>query len=64
LSRSEEIKPHIHHVDIKFYYVFSLVADNVVDVKCLETQYQSVDILTKSLGTVNCASNRLMLQGT
>ena len=62
-SRSNKITPRTKHIDIKFHHVGSLVADKVVDVKYIKTDFQNADILTKSLGALKFILNRLMLLG-
>ena len=62
-SRSNKITPRTKHIDVNFHHVRSLVADNVVDVKYIETGFRKADILTKSLGALKFISSRLMLFG-
>ena len=62
-SRSNKVTPRTKHIDVKIHHVRSVVADNVVDVKYIETGFQKADILTKSLGALKFISNRLMLFG-
>ena len=62
-TRSNKITPRTKHINIKFHHVRSLVADKVVDVKYIKTDFQNADILTKSLGALKFILNRLMLLG-
>ena len=56
-------EPRKKHIDVKFHHARSLIADDVVDVKYIETGFQKADILTKSLGSLKFIANRLVLFG-
>ena len=62
-SRTLRITPRMTHIYVISHRVRSLVADNAVDVKYIQTSFQKVDIFTKSVGAINFASNRLILFG-
>ena len=62
-SASNKITPRTKHIDIKFHYVRSLVADKVVDAKYNKTGFQTANIPTKSLGALKFISSRIMLLG-
>ncbi|CAB1115713.1 unnamed protein product [Ectocarpus sp. CCAP 1310/34] len=63
LTRSFRITPRTKHIDVKFYHVWSLVADGVVDVKQRSTSYQKADVFTKGLNPSEFLRARGMLLG-
>ena len=44
-----KMKPHTKHIEIKYHYFWSFVANGIVKIQHVDTREQIADILTKPL---------------